>query len=523
MGQGFFDVHAKLQQPRVRSAAPTLAGTGEMLTVSQLTTQIDRALKGGVPAQVIVKGEVSNYKAHGPSGNLYFTLKDDNACIDCAMFRSDAVSLRFRPEDGMELLATGRVGVYPQRGKYQLYVAALTPVGKGALELALQQLRAKLEKEGLFAAERKRPLPLYPLRITLVTSRETAAFADMLKVLSRFPWLRVSLFHVPVQGDGSAEKIAEALKTLNQNHRAVGTEVIILGRGGGSLEDLWEFNEEVVARAIDASEIPVVTGIGHEIDTSIADLCADYFAHTPTEAAQVITAGWRIVPDLLDSSGIRLRRGIASALQQAGQRLNAVERHEFFRRPMDRIGQLRQLLDDRQRSLALQVGRQVRTADRRLAKLSERLQQHRPKEVLARNHRRLEDLRQAMISGLMQKISRARDRWQQLALRAGEMHPRHRLRLLNQQANALEERFLGAARRDILRRQGLLAAIEGRLNALSPESAFRRGYTMTTLKKTGAIVRDAETLKAGDRIVTRFARGTTVSVVDDAKQLPLFE
>ncbi len=270
------------------------------------------------------------------------------------MFKSDAVRLKFQPGDGMEMLATGRIGVFPKRGNYQLYVARLDPLGQGALELAFQQLKAKLEAQGLFDPENKKPLPRFPQSIVLVTSQETAALQDMLKVLGRFPWLRVMLYHVAVQGDGCAAKIAGALRDLSRNADALGPiDVILLARGGGSLEDLWAFNEEVLARAIAASNIPIVTGVGHEVDTSIADLAADYHAHTPTEAAQVITANWRIAPDTTDALGLRLRRELRMRLNEARQRLAATQRHAVFRRPMDRINTLRQLLDDRQRALFL--------------------------------------------------------------------------------------------------------------------------------------------------------------------------
>ena len=273
----FFEFREQIVKKK--SAAPQPAGGGA-LSVSELTAVIDRAIKSGVPAFVSVRGEVSNFNLHRGSGHWYFTLKDQNACIDCVCFKSDAQRLKFTPTDGMELLAGGRVGIYAQRGRYQLYVSSLNPIGQGALELAFKQLRARLEAEGLFAAERKKELPPFPTNIVLLTSRQTAALQDMLKVLRRFPFLKLSVFHVPVQGDGSAELIAEALGLLNRKaaKRDAPADVIVLARGGGSLEDLWEFNEEVVARAIAASQIPVVTGVGHEVDVSIADLVADYHA-----------------------------------------------------------------------------------------------------------------------------------------------------------------------------------------------------------------------------------------------------
>lgn len=425
-GENFFDFREKLARPQPAGVQP--------LTVSQLTAQIERAIQSALPATVHVRGEVSNLNLHHASGHLYFTLKDSAACIDCVMFRSDVARLKFMPADGVELLVSGRVAVYPQRGRYQLYVSALWPVGRGALELAFEQLCRKLKAEGLFDASRKKPLPRYPRRIALVTSRSTAALHDILKVLKRFPWIRLHLYDVPVQGEGAAEQIAQALRHLNLRAADIGgIDLIILARGGGSLEDLWAFNEEVVARAVAESGIPIITGIGHEVDISVADLVADYHAHTPTEAAQVATSNWRTVAEQLQAAGVRLRRGLRTIARDARQRLLAVERHEFFRRPTDRINQFRQLLDERQRSLQLLISSRLKAASARL-----------------------------------------------------EHFDRH-------------------------------------LQAVSPQAVLRRGYSITTRATDGSILRSARDVRAGERLITRLADGTVRSIVEDQKQLPLFE
>ena len=479
-GAGFFDFQERMARRTAKPAGGTKpVDDVEALSVTQLTARIDRAIKAGFPKSVLVKGEVSNYKAHAASGHSYFTLKDAGASISCVMWRSDAVRLKFQPTDGMELLATGTVSVYPQQGKYQLYVSTLHPLGQGALELAFQQLKAKLEAEGLFNPDRKKPLPLYPMRIVLMTSTATAALQDMLKVLRRFPWLKLFVYHVPVQGDGSAGKIAAAIERLNRHASQLqGIDVILLGRGGGSLEDLWEFNEEIVTRAIVASKIPIVTGIGHEIDTSIADLAADYHAHTPTEAAQIIVQHWKNATDLLDVSTLRLRRAMRTMIASAQQQLTEVQRHEMFRRPLDRINQLRQLLDDRQRAMTLAIGRRLRIHQRQIAELSERLE---------------------------------------------ERHPKHRIRLIFQQLTTLEMGFKRAVVVDLNRRKLQLQSVEAQLRALGPENVLARGYSLTTFKKSGAVVRHASQVKAGDRMMTQFAEGSVESIVEDSKQLPLFE
>jgi exodeoxyribonuclease VII large subunit len=477
--QSFWDFQKNLQRPKPAPAgANPKPPADKPLTVSQLTARIDKALKSGLPAAIAVQGEVSNFKLHAGSGHAYFTLKDPAACIDCVMFRSEAEHLKFRPADGLELIATGRVGVYGQRGKYQFYAAALHPVGQGALELARQQIQAKLQSEGLFDAERKRPIPRYPRRIALVTSTQTAAVQDMLKVLRRFPFLQIQIYHVPVQGDGSAEKIAAALNDLSPITSTIRPDLILLGRGGGSLEDLWEFNEELLARAIAACRIPVVTGIGHEIDVSIADLVADHHAHTPTEAAQVATRHWRAAADLIDAAALRLRRETRSILSHARQRLAHVERHELFRRPLDRVNQLRQRIDDRDRALH---------------------------------------------DALATRLRRARDRLTRADARLREHHPRHLLALASQRLAARQDRLTRATANAVARRRQNLDVLEARLTCLNPQEILKRGYSLTTLKRTGEILRDPAQLKPGDTLVTRLSAGEVESTVRDARQLRLFE
>lgn len=531
-GTNFFDFQQSLLAQARRPAAaaakpangPTAAvGIPDALTVTQLTQQIDRALKAGLPASVSVRGEVSNYKHHGSSGHAYFTLKDTDACIDCVMFKGDFAKLKFKPSDGLELLATGRVGVYGQRGRYQLYVSALQPVGQGALELAFQQLRARLEREGLFERSRKKRLPRFPQHLALVTSKETAALQDMLKVLRRFAFLKLSIYHVPVQGDGSAEQISAAIHHLNREREDFPVDLILLARGGGSLEDLWQFNEEIVARAICASEIPVVTGIGHEVDVSIADLVADYHAHTPTEAAQVVTAHWRQARDALDTTDVRLRRCVRDFAAGARQRLTHVERHELFRRPLDRVNSLRQFLDDREKSLGHAAATRLHLLQRRLSEIARRLDRHRPGALLARLRQRLDERQHALDFALHARLRLARRRVDALDASLRERHPRHALSLLRHRLDSAAVRLNGATRASCqsLRRQ--LDSFETQLRLVGPEQVLQRGYSITTHRKTGQVLRSAAQLKPGDRIVTRLADGQVESTADDPNQPRLFD
>lgn len=475
MAEGFFDIYAKAN---ARPESPPSKPAAEAMTISQLTQQIDRILKQGFPNSLSVKGEISNFVSYRGSGHLYFTLKDSQACIDCVMWKSDAAKLKFQPSDGMEMLARGKIAVYATRGRYQLYVTSLHPLGQGALELVFQQLRAKLEAEGLFAAERKKPLPTYPMRIAIVTSRATAALQDMLKVLRRFSWLRLYLYDVPVQGEGAAAKIAAAIAHLNRAHKSVGgVDLILLGRGGGSLEDLWQFNEESVARAVAASKIPIVSGIGHEVDVSIADLVADYHAHTPTEAAQVATANWKQAAASLLSMRSRLTREIRSLVQDARHRLRAIERHEIFRRPLDRIVSLRQRIDEQHRSLNFVMSDRVRDARSRIAMLAARLNARHPQQKIIHAHDRL---------------------------------------------TAISHRLVRAIRNDQQRRTERLATLSKLLAAVSPQEVLRRGYSITAIKKGGAIVRSKSQIHGGETIVTRLHDGEIESTASDPKQPKLF-
>ncbi len=504
----FFDLHRQVTRRRPEPAQPAPPPGGspkiEPLTVTQLTRQIDRTIRTGMPQAVLVKGELSTYKPYPGSGHHYFTLKDSGSCIDCVMWRDDAARLRFAPRPGMEVLASGKVQVYIERGKYQLTVTSLQPVGQGVLELAFRQLKEKLEKEGLFAPQRKKPLPRFPGRVVIVTSRQTAALQDMLKVLKRYPWVKLSFYDVPVQGESAGRHIAGALLHLNRWRQAIGrgsgADLIVLGRGGGSMEDLACFNDEALARAVAASALPIVTGIGHEVDTSIADLVADYHAHTPTEAAQVVMQHWRLARDAVTRSAVQIGRGVRATVQGARNRLTAIERHEAFRRPLYRVQMLRQLLDDREKSLALRVNERVR------------------------GHRdRLRSCEQRLGSAMQSRLRRSAQTIARLSTLLAERHPRHRLSLQRQRLESLQPRLLRLAAEDLLRRHQRLDSLSRQLEAVGPLQVLRRGFSLTTLKRTGEIVRSVSQIKPGDRLITRFADGQIEWTAEDQRQMTLFQ
>ena len=302
-----------------------------ILTPSQVGQYIksfmdrDRLLSG-----LMVRGELSNYKKY-PSGHHYFTLKDGEGALRCVMFRSDAASLRFQPQNGMQVIAAGRVTVFPRDGQYQLYCVRMTPEGAGDLAVAFEQLKARLLQEGLFDPAHKKPIPRMPGRIALVTSPAGAAVRDMLRILgARWPMAQVVILPVRVQGEGAAEEIAAAIAWANLHQAA---DLIITGRGGGSMEDLWAFNEEVVARAIYDSEIPVISAVGHEPDVTIADFVADLRAATPSNAAELAVPDQNEVYASLLGVGQRLEQVVRHRLQRERQGLERLAKSRVMREP----------------------------------------------------------------------------------------------------------------------------------------------------------------------------------------------
>lgn len=518
----FFNIREKMARPTRPAPAPP-DPSAPPLSVSAVTKLVDSAIRRGTPASLLVRGEVSNFNFNRASGHAYFTLKDSAACLNCVMFASDFSLLKFRPEHGMEVVAGGQVKIFAAQGKYQLYVSTLQPVGHGALELAFRQLREKLEAEGLFATARKRLLPAYPVKIAIVTSRETAALADILKVLRPYPWVRVALFHSPVQGDLSGPALAAAVELVGRAGPLVGYDLILLGRGGGSLEDLWGFNDQRLARAIAGSLLPVVTGIGHEVDVSIADLVADHHAHTPTEAARVVTAGWASATALLRASVDRLHRSARNQVSGARQRLQAIERHDIFRRPSDRLNDLRQQLDHTERALQLSIHRRLQSTERRVLALRERLDRQSPTQQVAARLRRLLGIEQRLRQSTQRVVRQHTDRLIQIEHRLAGRSPQAMLRLLDQTLSTADHRLGHAQRVNLRQAQRGVDAISQRLEALSPLAVLKRGYSVTRLKKSGVIIRSATQVPAYAALVTRVTDGEIESTAGDPQQPQLFE
>ena len=361
-----------------------MSGQANIYSVSQVNQYIKRLLDSdGVLSGLFVRGEISNYKTY-PSGHHYFSLKDAEGAIRCVMFRREAMGLRFRPENGMKVIAFGRVAVFPRDGQYQLYCSELVPDGMGDLHLAFEQLKAKLYQEGLFDPAHKKPIPRFPGRIALVTSSAGAAVRDMIRILgARWPMAQVLVLPVRVQGAEAPAEICAAIAWANR-HRVA--DLIITGRGGGSMEDLWAFNDEQVARTIYASQIPVISAVGHEPDVTISDFVADLRAATPSNAAELAVPDQNEWYAQLEQLGNRLGRAMSRRLEGARADLVRAGRCRALQDPMGYVEEKRQLLDYQQSRLAHGLSAAMGQERERFARLAAALDAMSPLKVLGRGY-----------------------------------------------------------------------------------------------------------------------------------------
>lgn len=356
----------------------------QVFSVSQVNHYIKELIdRDGLLAGLFVRGELSNYKMY-PSGHHYFSLKDENGAIRCVMFRREASGLRFRPENGMKVVAFGRVAVFPRDGQYQLYCSELAPDGVGDLHVAFEQLKEKLFREGLFDLAHKRPIPRYPEKIALITSSAGAAVRDMLRILAaRFPLAAVVLLPVRVQGEEAPGELASALRYASA-HRVA--DLIITGRGGGSMEDLWAFNDERVVRAIYDCEIPVISAVGHEPDVTIADFVADLRAATPSNGAELAVPDQNELYANLAYFEDKLTGTMETRLDQVRQKLDRLGKSRGLRDPVNYIADRRMLLDHQGRRLAHGLSGTMAKERERFARLAASLDALSPLKVLGRGY-----------------------------------------------------------------------------------------------------------------------------------------
>lgn len=355
-----------------------------IFTVTELNQFIKDLLDNVPPlTDLLLRGEISNYKMY-PSGHHYFTLKDGQCAVKCVLFKGSAMKLRFRPENGMQVIASGRISVYPRDGAYQLYCTGLSPDGVGDLSVAYEQLKEKLRLEGLFDEAHKKPLPPYPQRIAIVTSPAGAAIHDMIRILCRrYPIAKVLLLPVRVQGTEAPAEIAGAIRYANRHQLA---DVLITGRGGGSLEDLWAFNDERVARAIYDSEIPVISAVGHEPDVAISDFVADRRASTPSNAAEIAVPDMAELLRWLDGAEMRMARGVTRQLSAARERLDTLAQKRVLTDPMALVADKGMQLDHMQHRLAAAMRAVTDRENGRFAALAASLDALSPLRVLGRGY-----------------------------------------------------------------------------------------------------------------------------------------
>ncbi len=361
----------------------------KIFEVTELNNHI-KALMDGDPVLggVFVRGELSNYKIY-PSGHHYFTMKDAEGAMRCVMFKGSAGKLRFRPENGMKVIAFGRVTVFPRDGAYQLYVNELTPDGVGDLHIAFEQLKEKLFKEGLFDSAHKKPIPKFPSKIAVITSSAGAAVRDMIRILGqRYPLAKVLLLPVRVQGVEAPPEIVGAIRYANMHNIA---DVIITGRGGGSIEDLWAFNDERVARAIYASEIPVISAVGHEPDVTISDFVADLRASTPSNAAELAVPDMTELKEALYSYDVRVHQAIQRDITARRQKLESISQKRVMQSPLNYIEDKRVLLDHMQSRFVSAGSKNIAASKEKYIKLAAQLDAMSPLKVLGRGYSIVKD------------------------------------------------------------------------------------------------------------------------------------
>ena len=444
--------------------AHNVEASAKALSVTELNGKARRLLEMNFN-NVRVEGEISGL-ARPSSGHWYFTLKDKQSQIRCAMFRNRNQALKFVPTEGMLLMVRGRVSLYEGRGDYQLIVEHMDNAGTGDLQKAFEVLKTKLATEGLFDITRKQPLPTHPKHIGVITSPTGAAIRDILTVLKRrFPAIPVSIIPSSVQGEQAKHELVSALKLAERSNRF---DVLIIGRGGGSLEDLWPFNEELVARAIANCPIPIVSAVGHEIDFTIADFVADYRAATPSAAAEILS------PD---------RQAILNQLHLLSRKLTTLTRHK------------------------------LQLSQKDLDNLKKRLRH--PGERLRDNSQRLDDLEIRLKQAITVSLARAQSNLDRTKDRAHQQSPQRKLELFKNKNEHIRQKLVHLMLNNMEKRQLKLEKASGELNAVSPLATLSRGYSIT--KSHNAIIRDSQQLKEGDLISTRFHRGEAICKVEELK------
>jgi exodeoxyribonuclease VII large subunit len=482
--------------------------------VSELTGQISSLLETAF-RDVWIEGEVSNYHA-AQSGHLYFTLKDARSQIRCVCFRDQARTLKFRPEDGLHITVRGSLGVYEVRGEYQVYVSHIEPVGAGALQLAFEQLKKKLQTEGLFDEARKKPLPVLPRCIGVITSPTGAAVRDILRVLKRrFANVHVQIYPVKVQGEGAAAEIAAALRYFSRTKFA---DVIIIARGGGSLEDLWAFNEEVVARAIASCEVPIISGIGHETDFTIADFVADLRAPTPSAAAEIVVRSRQEFEGHIAARYRDLVQQMRYLLSERRHRVRDLQTHRGFRQIEMLVRRRHQRVDELSSALAVVLRLRLASSRERIARASTQVSSFDLRGRATVLRRRIDQQSESLRAALERLVTRKHRRFTAARVRFAALDLRARVGRLRR---ALDERSrdlrIRMDRAMIVRRRRFEAAAL-QLDERSPFQLLDRGYAIV-YDASGKVLRSPDQVSIGDDISVRLARGQVDASVRRKKEI----
>jgi len=437
-----------------------MATRTKIYTIREINSLIKGILENNLPGRLTVSGEITDYRLN-QSGHCYFSLKDEFSNLRCVMWRSKFSRLKFEMKNGLAVMANGYIDVYVPHGRYQFIADGLTEAGIGDLRLAFEQMAERLKGQGLFDDEHKKPLPKYPQRIGILTSESGAAIGDIENSIHcRWPCAKLFLYPIPVGGDGAAAKIAEAIKDVNKRNNRLQLDIIILTRGGGSLEDLWAFNEEATARAIFDSKIPVISAIGHEIDTTIADLVADARASTPTKAGVVAVPDINEVSEQLNYFQKSLSSKAKWKLQLCDKSLQTILASSVFKNPLLPIQNRQQQIDEFQMRLSNSFKSFVAAAKAKIYTLFETVAQISPHRLLTQKFVYL---------------------------------------------NNLKNKADSALRAIIIDKQMKLTALNNKFVAMNPKSVLKRGYSITTIKKNGQIIKKTGDIEIGDNIITRLA------------------
>src|SRR6202051_2118862 len=470
-------------------------------TVSELTARI-RDLFARNFTDIWVTGEISNCH-EAQSGHIYCTLKDERAQVKCVCFKNQLRTMKFRPEDGLRVTVRGSISVYESRGEYQIYVEHIEPVGLGALQLAFEQLKKRLEAEGLFGAESKKPLPLLPSRIGLITSPSGAAVRDVVRILRRrFRNVHLTVYPVRVQGDGASTEIVRAVPFFNRRKMV---DVLILARGGGSLEDLWAFNEEEVARAIAASEIPVISGVGHETDFTIADFVADVRASTPSAAAELVVQTRREFDKHISELRDNLTSLIRYRLSNSSRRVHELAARRGFRRPVDLLWQQRQRSDEMTSRLVLGLRARLEQSRRRFNVTHLRIVSVAFPRKIVRLRNRTNDYAARIELALRARVAQARRRHAIVHLRLGAFDFRRKVAAFRLLLERSQTELAKRAERVLRGKRERLERLRLQLEERSPLWVLERGYAIAT-DAAGNVLRAGDQVNLGDTVNVQLPR-----------------